>query len=199
LVLRTISWKDYQVWSWTAATKAIVIPLSSEANTWHNYLDLEQTKLEAVEILGIFKPEQYNKELPVEIEWDLETVPVGAHQTPISSIKFDIPGRCNYKYLNNTLNDPRPIPVTSNGLIIKKKFLKLYIEERLQEYLALGGTKELIEREEFKGRNLPDTFYWNLWADIEAVRSRYIIYCAKEHIDPEQDDEEESVTSWDTQ
>ncbi len=44
-------------------------------------------------------------------------------------------------------------------------------------------------------RNQP--FYWNLWADLEAVRSRYIIYCVLEHIDPEQDDKEESVISWD--
>jgi hypothetical protein len=75
------------------------------------------------------------------------------------------------------LDDPRPTPVTRSGLIIKKKFLKLYLEERLQEYLALGGTKELIEREQFMGRNLPDPFYWNLWADLQTVRTRYQFYC----------------------
>jgi hypothetical protein len=42
--LRTIKWKDFQVWSWIAATKAIGSPLSREAITWHNYLDLKQTK-----------------------------------------------------------------------------------------------------------------------------------------------------------
>jgi hypothetical protein len=65
--------------------------------------------------------------------------------------------------------------------------------------LALGGTNELIEREKYIGRNLPDPFYLNFWADIESVKSRYIIYCANKHVDPEQDNEEESVTSWDTQ
>jgi hypothetical protein len=57
-------------------------------------------------------------------------------------------------------------------------------------------------REEFLGVSLPDPFYWNFWADLEAVRSRYIIYCALENIDPQADDDEdqESVTiSWDTQ
>ncbi len=85
---------------------------------------------------------------------------------------------------------------------MKKKFLKLYLEERLQEYLVLGGTKELIEREQFMGRNLPDPYYWNLWADLQAVRTRYHYYCVEEHIDPEADDEDSvisSVISWDTQ
>jgi hypothetical protein len=86
--LRTISWKDYQVWSWAITAKAIGSLLSPEANTWHNYVDLEQTKLEAAEVLGIFKPKQFHKELPVEFEWDLETVPVGALQTPINSLSL---------------------------------------------------------------------------------------------------------------
>ena len=94
------------------------------------------------------------------------------------------------------MDDPRPTPVTRSGLIIKKKFLKLYLEERLQENLALGGTKELIEQ--LMGRNLSDPFYWNIWADLQAVRTRYQYYCVEEHIDPEADDED-SVISWDTQ
>jgi hypothetical protein len=196
--LNTIKWKDFQVWSWIGAAKALESPLSKEADTWHNYLDLEQTKLEAVEVLGIFKPEHIYTELPVDIEWDLLAAPPGAVQTPISTIQFEIPEGRLYRYLNTTLNNPRPIPVTSTGLVIKKKFLKLYIEERLQEYLALGGTQELIVREQFLGIKVADPFYWNLWADLVQVRNRYIIYCAQEHIDPEEDDEV-SVASWDTQ
>ena len=196
--LVTISWRNFQVWSWIGAVKALESPLSKEADTWHNYLDLEQTKLEAVEILGIFKPEHINTELPADIEWELVAIPAEAEQTPISSIEFGIPEGRLYRYLNNTLNDPRPIPVTSTGLVIRKKFLKLYIEERLQEYLALGGTQELIIREQFQGIKIADPFYWNLWADSAEVRNRYTIYCAQEHIDPVEEDIA-SVASWDTQ
>jgi hypothetical protein len=196
--LNTIKWKDFQVWSWIGTVKALESPLSKEADIWHNYLDLEQTKLEAVEVLGIFKPEHINTELPADIEWELVGVPAEAEQTPISSIKFEIPEGRLYRYLNNTLNDPRPIPVTSTGLVIRKKFLKLYIEERLQEYLALGGTQELIVREQFLGIKIADPFYWNLWADLAQVRNRYTIYCAQEHIDPVEEDVA-SVASWDTQ
>jgi hypothetical protein len=173
-------------------------PISTEADTWHNYLNREQTKLEAAELLGVFKPENFHQELPIEIEWDLNTAPPGAIARPISSIEFDIPEGYIYRNLNKTLDDPRPTPVTRSGLIIKKRFLKLYLEERLQEYLALGGTKELIEREQFMGRNLPDPFYWNLWADLQTVRTRYQYYFVEEHIDPEADDQD-SVTSWDNQ
>jgi hypothetical protein len=86
--LSTIKWKDFQVWSWIGAAKALESPLSKEADTWHNYLDLEQTKLEAVEVLGIFKPEHIYSELPVDIEWDLLGAPPGAVQTPISTIQL---------------------------------------------------------------------------------------------------------------
>jgi hypothetical protein len=135
--LRTIKWKDFQVWSWIAATKAIGSPLSREAISWHNYLDLEQTKLEAAEFPSIFKPKQLNKvELSLDTEWALETVPVGACQTPINTIQFDIPVGRPYRFLNTTLDNPRPIPVTSTGLLIKKKLLKLHIEERLPDYLG---------------------------------------------------------------
>jgi len=165
--LRSITWKNFQVRSWLAPAKALECPIRTEADTWHNYLNLEQTKLE---VLGIFKSENFHQELHIEIEWDLNTAPPGAMARPISSIMFDIPEGYTYRNLNKTLDDPRPTPVTSSGLIIKKKFLKYYLEERLQEYLALGGTKELVEREQFMGRNLPDPFYWNLWTNIQAVR-----------------------------
>jgi len=31
------------------------------------------------------------------------------------------------------------------------------LKERLQEYLALGGTRELAQREQLMGSNLPET------------------------------------------
>ena len=196
--LMSMTWKNFQVWAWLAATKALKSTISTEADTWHSYLDLEETKLEAAEVLGIFKPENYHQELPVEVEWDLNTVPPRAIARPISSIQFNILERYIYRNLNKTLDDPRPTPITSSGLIIKNEFLKHYLEERFQEYLALGGTKELVEREQFMGKDLPDPFYWNLWADIETVRSRYKYYCVEEHLKPEED-EEDSLVSWDTQ
>ena len=120
--LRSITWKNYQVWSWLTAAKALQCPISAEADTWHNYLNREQTKLEAAELLGVFKPENFYQELPIEIEWDLNTAPPGAIARPISSIEFDIPEGYTYRNLNRTLDDPRPTPVTRSGLIIKKKF-----------------------------------------------------------------------------
>jgi hypothetical protein len=84
--------------------------------------------------------------------------------------------------------------------VIRKKFLKYYLEQRLEEYLALGGLQELIERralfiQEYK---LADPFYWDLWGNLEHLRDTYADCCAEEHFDPEAS-EEESVASLDTQ
>jgi hypothetical protein len=76
-----------------------------------------------------------------------------------------------------------------------------YLEERLAEYLALGGLNKLIQRApliEAGGQKLPDPFYWDLWGNLEHLRKSYIDYCAQEHFDPEAS-EEESVASLDTQ
>jgi hypothetical protein len=73
------------------AAKALQCPISADTDTWHNYLNREQTKLEVAELLGVFKPENFYQELPIEIEWDLNTAPPGAIARPISSIEFDFP------------------------------------------------------------------------------------------------------------
>ena len=84
--------------------------------------------------------------------------------------------------------------------MIRRRFLKYYLEQRLEEYLALGGLKELIERESLikEGYTLPEPIFWDLWGNLEHLRESYIDYCAEEHFDPEAS-EEESVASWDTQ
>ena len=84
---------------------------------------------------------------------------------------------------------------------VRKKFLKYYLEQRLEEYLALGGLQELIERRTLfiEGYKLPDPFYWDLWGNLEHLRESYSNYCAEEHFDPEGSDDEESVASFDTQ
>ena len=46
------------------------------------------------------------------------------------------------------------------------------------------------------GLKLPDPFYWDLWANLERLREIYIEYCAQEHFNPE-DSEEESETTLD--
>jgi len=51
----------------------------------------------------------------------------------IKSIVLDIPVGPNYKYLNNTIKDSSYFPTTKSGQVIKKKYLKVYLEERLAE------------------------------------------------------------------
>jgi hypothetical protein len=51
--------------------------------------------------------------------------------------------------INETFQDSILIPLTEAGEPIRKRFINQYLQERLQEYLALGGLKELIDRMSF--------------------------------------------------
>jgi hypothetical protein len=98
--------------------------------------------------------------------------------------------------INRTIQDSRFIPITENGLVIRKRFLNYYLEQCLWEYLALGGLQELLDRQPLieAGYKLPDPFYWDLWGNLDHLRQNYIDYCQEEHFDPEAS-EEESVAS----
>jgi hypothetical protein len=88
---------------------------------------------------------------------------------------------------------------------IRKKFIKLYLKECLEEFLALGGLKKIIIRRKLPaGHSLPEPFFWDLWGNLDHLRDSYTEYCAQEHLDPEKEAEESSssgdkVTSFDTQ
>jgi len=83
--------------------------------------------------------------------------------------------------------------------VIRKRFIKHYLEQRLVEYLALGGLKESVDRKPLiqAGQKLPDPFYWDLWGNLEHLRESYSEYFAEQIFGP--DSEEESVVSLDTQ
>jgi hypothetical protein len=188
-----VDFKDFELWSWLEATKSLSLPISEEADKWFKQISTEDLKEGAIKLLGIFK-EEFAPELDdyQESEYNLvyPTTPL------IKSIILDIPVGPNYKYLNNTIKDSSYFPTTESGLVIKKKYLKVYLEERLAEYLALGGLNEFIQRAPLieAGHKLPDPFYWDLWANLEHLRESYSEFCAQEHFNPEAS-EEESVTS----
>jgi hypothetical protein len=70
--------------------KALESPLGQEANTWHNFLDRHQTRLEGVDILGRFKKECKvpDKDLPYQVQFDLNSVPPQTKY--INTIQFEI-------------------------------------------------------------------------------------------------------------
>jgi len=200
--LHTIDWTDFKLWTWIGGAKAIGGPISEDSETWYNYLSLYQTRLEAREVLGYFKAEN-SKKLTPDIELELYSILPGSRT--IGSITFEVPRGRVYKYLNTQLADHRPLPTTTAGIPFRRRYIRDYLEHRLREYLALGGTQELVEREELGLEDitiLPDPFYWDLWYDIDNLREEYHHYCAEYQLDPNEGDEEEdddSVISWDTQ
>jgi len=194
------TFKDFRLWTWLQASKQLDLPVSEQAETWLNYFSTESNQVQAKELLSPFRKES-QKEFDILLEQEYEWA--YPNTSSISTIEFDPPRGSIYKnlYINRTIQDSRYIPHTEGGLVIRKKFLKYYLEQRLEEYLALGGHQELIERRTLfiEGYKLPDPFYWDLWGNLEHLRKSYSNYCAEEHFDPEGSEEEESVASFDTQ
>jgi hypothetical protein len=75
--------------------------------------------------------------------------------------------------------------------VIRERLIKHYIEQRLLEYLALGGLKELVDRKPLvqAGHKLPDPFYWDLWGNLEHLREAYQEHLAEELFGPSSDEE----------
>jgi hypothetical protein len=71
------------------------------------------------------------------------------------------------------------------------------LEERLQEYLALGGLKEILDRRALilAEQKLPAPFYWDLWGNLEHLRGNYLQWLQNHLFDVPNDDEEQEVDS----
>jgi hypothetical protein len=196
----TLEFQDFKLWTWIQGSIALERPLGEKTVSWYNYFSIEKNQVQAKELLAPFRKEsqkEFDTLLEQEYEWAYPNT------SSISTIEFDLPRGSIYKnlYINRTIQDSRYIPHTEGGLVIRKRFLKYYLEQRLEEYLALGGLQELIERKTLfiEGYKLPDPFYWDLWGNLEHLRNTYADYCADEHFDPDGSEEEESVASFDTQ
>jgi hypothetical protein len=125
----------------------------------------------------------------------------------ISSIHYTVPDKDPFEDLeiNTHIQDSRLLPVTEAGDTISRDFLKQYLEERLKEYLALGGLKELLDRKSLlqAGHKLPAPFYWYLWGNLDHLREAYQEWLAEHLFEvPESDEgdvDSDSDISWDTQ
>jgi hypothetical protein len=138
-----VDFRDFKIWSWLEATKSLGLPISKETDKWFKHISTEDLKEGAIKLLGIFKEEfapELNNYQESECSCVYPTTPL------IASIVLYIPLGPNYKYLNNTIKDSSYFPTAECGLVIKRKYLKIYLEECLTEYLALGGLNELIQR-----------------------------------------------------
>jgi hypothetical protein len=49
-----IDLKDFKLWSWLEATKALSLPISEESDKWFKYISTEDLKEGATKLLGIF-------------------------------------------------------------------------------------------------------------------------------------------------
>jgi hypothetical protein len=181
------------------------LPISKKTESWFNYSSIESNQIKTKELLDPFRKEK-QKEFDFLLQEEYNLVfPTATH---INTVRFIVPSGGSFEDLeiNKTLQDSRLIPLTEGGDPIRKRFIRRYLEERLQEYLALGGLKELIDRRPLilANQKLPAPFYWDLWGNLEHLRNSYSEFIAEELFGPSSDEEEEgeednSVVSWDTQ
>jgi hypothetical protein len=144
----TLDWKtfkDFRLWTWLQATKTLDLPITEKAETWYNYFSIEGNQIKAKELLDPFRKEN-KKQFDIILQQEYESVYPTARC--ICSIHYDVPNQDPFEDLeiNTHLQDSRLIPVTQAGDTISRDFLKRYLEERLGEYLALVGLKELLDR-----------------------------------------------------
>jgi len=199
------TFKDFKLWTWLQATKALDLPISEQAETWFNYFSIESNQIKAKELLDPFRKEK-QKEFDFLLQEEYNLVFPTASR--INSVRFNTPSGDPFEDLeiNDTLQDSRLIPVTQAGEPIRKRFIKQYLEDRLREYLALGGLKELIDRKPLilANQKLPAPFYWDLWGNLEHLSEAYQEHLAEDLFGPSSDKEEEgeddnSAVSWGTQ
>jgi len=199
------TFKDFKLWTWLQATKALDLPIGEKMETWYNYFSIQSNQIKAKELLESFRKEK-QKEFDILFQDKYNLVFPAASR--ISSVRFAVPSGGPFEDLeiNKTLQDSRLIPLTEAGEHISKRFIKQYLQERLQEYLALGGLKELIDRRSLilANQKLTAPFYWDLWGNLVHLRNAYKEHLTENLFGPSSDEEEEgeddnSVVSWDTQ
>jgi hypothetical protein len=204
LTLDFKTYKDFKLWTWLQATKALDLPISEKTETWYNYFAIQGNQIKAKELLDPFRKEN-KKQFDVLLQHKYDLVYPTTRR--ISSIHYVVPDQDPFEDLeiNTHIQDSRLIPITAAGDTISRDFLKHYLEERLKEYLALGGLKELLDRRALilANQKLPAPFYWDLWGNLEHLRETYAQWLADHLFDMPNSDEGEvdsdSDISWDTQ
>jgi hypothetical protein len=88
--------------------------------------------VQAKELLAPFRKES-QKVFHTFLEQEYNSV--YPNTSSISTIEFDPPRGSIYRdlYINRTIQDSRYIPTTEDGLVIRKKFLNYYLEQRLEK------------------------------------------------------------------
>jgi hypothetical protein len=198
------TYKDFKLWTWLQATKALDLPIDQKAEAWYNYYSIQRNQIKAKELLDPFRKEN-KKEFDILLQQEYDLVYPTARR--ISSIHYVVPDQDPFEDLeiNSHIQDSRLIPITEAGETISRDFLKHYLEERLQEYLALGGLKELIDRRALilANQKLPAPFYWDLWGNLNHLRETYQEWLAEHLFDVPNSDEGEvdsdSDISWNSQ
>jgi hypothetical protein len=105
------TFKDFRLWTWIQAAKALDLPTSDQAEIWYNYFSIESNQVKAKELLNPFRKENQKEfDFLLQEEYNL----VFPTLSRISSIQFNVATSDPLSDLtiNHTLQDSRLIPIT---------------------------------------------------------------------------------------
>jgi hypothetical protein len=81
------TFKDFKLWTWLQATKALDLPISEKAESWYNYFLIESNQVKAKELLDPFRKEN-QKEFDFVLQEEYNLVFPTASR--ISSVRFSL-------------------------------------------------------------------------------------------------------------
>jgi hypothetical protein len=178
---KTISVPDYLAWVFLEACEYETLPVSPEGVEWKNWIGIQPVWLEQHQILKKFKKPEVPTVYPAHIQRAIEKVKWLNDPVSIDSIEFDVP--VNLPCFNRHIWDWRPVPTKEDGKQIDRKFIKRYLEDRVIEWLAVGGFRQWQKDWEYyllysehhgaNSKRFIKPFYWDLWLDLDHLRLQY--------------------------
>jgi hypothetical protein len=183
--LDCIGAEDYFVWNWIDTCGRLDLPISKQTKQWRDWVETQELHLARHEVLKKFQEHTYKREYDPEIQYTLLIANLNPKVT-INQVTFDtnkvkLPGTLHF--INNKVFDLRAIPVTEKGEDINPVFIKLYLEQRFREWIAVGGFNfwiysfalfdHFVTRQFEGGTKFIKHFYWDLWADLYNLRLEY--------------------------
>jgi hypothetical protein len=117
VTIGTLEGKNLRLWTWIQAANALGEPISEETDTWFNYYSIESNQVAAKKLWS-----HLGRRIRMSLTsyWKL-SISVPPETNSLSSNELEVPRGDLYKTLDNTLQDSRSIPITENGLVIRKR------------------------------------------------------------------------------
>jgi len=140
------TFKDFKLWTWLQATKALDLPIGEKTEMWYNYFTIQSNQIKAKELLDPFRKEK-QKEFDTLLQDEYNLVFPTASR--ISSVCYTIPsgGAHAQVYQDRSLREAQNSEMLIQCLkasITRTVYNKIY--QQREKYIILRkNTREQVE------------------------------------------------------